>query len=838
MTEPTADRHPSHLARLYDRLVLEGPMPALIVFSFLVVTALLGFRIRNFQVDASADSICLETDKDLQYYDQSRLVFGSDEYIVVVVQAPSMEDLLSEHYLSILSEFTGEIAKAKDVESTLSILDVPLFHSPDISVLQLAKGYNTLSMLLRPDVSPAKKKQIREGAKQELIESPLFNDYIISANSKSAGGSGAITAILVNFDPDKPFLLLDRERSELRGKIREGSATAEDRSRLADISEQWREGHVHYSERRRVDIARIREIQARFEKKYPELGEIHQGGPTMMIADMVSYIDRDIVVFGIAALLLMTVTISLVFRKPKWILLIGAACVITTAILLGYLGLIKWRTTFVMSNASSLLLILTLSSAVHLVMHFRELHARFPDVSKRDLVHGTVRFVRAPIVFMVATMIAGFTSLYFSRIRPVMDFGLMMGMGLVASCAVCLFFLPAAIMLFPKGEAPPPGWGSLENSRLLPFADFTAKNRGLLLTAAALLFLVGCVGITRINIESRFLDYFRESSEINRGMTLIDQKMGGTMPLEVVLDGREPNFWLKPQNLKTLGRIHQFIDDLPETGKVISLETMRRILQGVNGGKEVNEGLINLALGAIPERMRSLILDPYVTHDFRTARISIRIRESDKTLKRTILRNKINDFLDKETNWKVGDRSHVTGYFVLYNNMINSLVGSQTKVIALVILIVWGMFALLFGSVKLAGILIIPNVFSIGTILGAMGWTGVHLDMMTIMIASVAFGVAVDNTIHYAYRFRHEVARDGDYVAAMRRCHNNVGRAMGFATLPVIVGFSILCFSEFVPTMYFGLFTSLAMVIAFFADIMLTPLLLITFKPFKTVSTK
>ncbi|MBI3737086.1 MMPL family transporter, partial [Candidatus Sumerlaeota bacterium] len=392
--------------------------------------------------------------------------------------------------------------------------------------------------------------------------------------------------------------------------------------------------------------------------------------------------------------------------------------------------------------------------------------------------------------------------------------------------------MPAAMMLFTKPEKTPPPEGSADHSNMFPLAEFTGKHPIIVGIVSLILLLFFCVGVLRISVEARFIDYFRKSTPIYQSITMLDEKMGGAMPLEVVLEGEGKDYWLEPANLETLGKVHKFIENLPETAKVISGETMREILQKVNKGNPVSKTIFNMARNALPKEYYRYIIEPYMTPDFDQARIMIRVHDSDPKLNRTELRRKIEDFLNNEMKLKVGEKSHITGYFILYNNMLQSLYTSQINTVGSVFITVWVMFFILFRSFKLALIGLVPNVIAVCTILGTMGWLGIHLDMMTVMIAAITFGMADDNTIHYIHRFQHEFPKDRSYVATMYRCHDTIGRPLSYTMLTTVAGFAILVLSNFIPTAYFGLFTGLAMFVALMATHTILPMMIITLKPF------
>lgn len=816
----------SILASLYNKTVLGVPYLALAVV--LAFVLFFGYHIKDFKFDASSEAVILENDPDLRYYNTTRELFGSDDYVVIAFTPH--DDLFSEAILNSLTEMSNDLLDLDRVASVLSILTVPLFHSrkgdrPNSTFLELTgpQGYQTLAM----------ETCEHELARKELTESPLYKDYLISSDGKT-------TAIQVNFiEAEQDYLDLYNRRAHLRDKRTEGTISDEERRELAEIERKYVERHTEKSVERSEDIVAVREIV----KKYESLGSLHLGGVPMVIADIITYVESDIVNLGLGVLVMVLIVLSLIFRKIKWVVLPALTCILTVLLLIGYLGYAHWRGTIVTSNFPSLLMVITLAMTVHIVVRYREIYAGNPDLSNRELIFRTVRAVATPCLYTSLTTIVGFGSLIVSRMRPVIDFGLIMALGLCVAYMLCFVFFPSALMFFPKGKVPPKKLAELTRSPVAVFATFTERHGKLIALCAVGLFVVSAIGITRLKVENRFIDYFRASTAIYQGMTVIDQRLGGTTPLEVVLTaplalmeaGDAKDYWLEDDNRARLRKAHEWLDSLPETGKVISPDTMIRMLERINTGRDgkrkpVSKTLLQVALAAMPDEISEPVIGPYMTPDRDQVRIAMRVRESSRDLVRKDLKEKLDAYFADNPDFEEGT-VHITGVFVLYNNLLQSLFNSQVKTIGVVFLAIWLMFLVLFRSFVLATIAIIPNILPVVVVLGTLGWSDIPLDMMTIMIAAITLGIAVDHATHYIYRFKVEFPKDRDYVAAMHRCHNSVGRAVFYSSVAIIAGFSFLTISNFIPSVYFGLFTSLAMVVAFAAAVTLLPLLLITWKP-------
>jgi len=393
-------------------------------------------------------------------------------------------------------------------------------------------------------------------------------------------------------------------------------------------------------------------------------------------------------------------------------------------------------------------------------------------------------------------------------------------------------------------------------------ARFTEAHGTLILVISGITIFISAIGISRLVVENSFIDYFKESTEIYRGMKVIDQHLGGTTPLDIVIDLDEPTvnaagptygkakqrndefaefdefdrakddakYWFTTDKMVQVKKIHDYLENLTETGKVLSLATLLKIAEKINDGKPLDNFMLALLYGEVPAKFKNMILKPYVSVENNQVRFSVRVRDSEKTLRRNALLKKIRHDLTGQLGIKE-DHVHLTGVLVLYNNMLQTLFDSQILTLGITSLALMGMFLILFRSVNIALIALFPNLLSIAVVLGVMGWIGISLDMMTITIAAISIGIAVDNAIHYIERFKQEFEADRNYHQTMYRCHGSIGNALYFTSLTIIIGFSILSLSNFIPSIYFGLLTGLAMSIALFAALTLLPALLIFIKP-------
>jgi len=819
----------------FDRVVLEHPK--IVIVCMLATVVFLGIEAKHFRLDASADTLLLENDKDLRY---SRLIasrYGEHDFLVLTFTPRG--ELFSKQTLAVLGRLRDDLKSEKSVLSVVSILDVPLFESPPVSLKEL-KGE-------LPTLSPGRADM--DMAKVELRDSPIYRNLLVSPDLKT-------TALLVNFPDDDVYRKLVSRRDILRQKKTTGSLTSAEHTELKAVVDQLQQHNDETKSRRHQDIVAIRKIM----DKYRLDADLFLGGVSMVADDMITFIKNDLRVFGVGVLIFLILMLGIIFRRIRWICIPILCCAISVIYMFGLLGFLDWKVTVVSSNFISLQLIITMALTIHLIVRYRELLAQNPQAPNRQLILDTIRLMLKPCWYTVITTIAGFGSLVFCEMLPVIMFGWMMILGLIVSFLVTFLLFPAVLVLIPK-ETPRNRQASGFFITSM-FARFTESHAVLILSVSGLVFILSLIGMSKLEVENSFINYFKKNTEIYRGMKVIDQSLGGTTPLDVLVDFGEPNtrpaavepakgagdsvfdefdefdkeardekYWFTSDKMSSIKSVHAYLDCLPETGKVLSLATMLSIAEKLNGGKPLDSFELALLYSETPDEFRSILTKPYVSVNDNQVRFSVRVKDSQKTLRRNELLKKIKKDLTGLLNF---DKKtvHLAGMLVLYNNMLQNLFGSQIVTLGITVLVLIVMFVILFRSLKVSIIAIVPNVLPVLVMLSLMGWLDIPLDMMTITIAAIGLGIAVDDTIHYIHRFKHEFKHDHIYLNTMHRCHGSIGHAMYYTSITIIIGFSILTLSNYIPSVFFGMLTGLVMSTAILAALTLLPVMLILLKPF------
>lgn len=825
----------SRLFSYYHKAVLNHPKAWLIALVFIV--GVFGIKINEFKLDASADSLVLENDADLNYFRATNKIYGTEDFLIITY-TPN-DDLLSENSLQGLRGIKEDILKLDRFKSVTSLLDVPLLFSPNVKISELAKNQRTI------ETKGVDKKM----ALKEYTTSPIYWKLLASPDGKT-------TAMLANYKRDEKYYSLLQKRNDLREKKSYLKRLAEEEEKeLSEVSAEFKKYLATVVDAQSKEIASVRAIL----DKYRDHGEIFLGGVPMITSDMIGFIESDLSVFGIGVVLLMILVMWLFFRRVRWVALPLLCCAVSVWAMVGYLGWMDWRVTVISSNFISILIIITTSLTIHLIVRYGELRLENPGLDQKSLISETIRFMFQPCFYTAITTIVAFSSLVVSGIRPVIDFGWMMTIGISMAFILSFILFPSFLQLMSPKEAV----SGHDATRKLThaIASFTLNHKNKILGLAAFLVVMCVTGVAQLQVDNRFIDYFKKTTEIYKGMSVIDKELGGTTPLDLIIeadkdyfeylkelekekgeqdlfvdpfteleDEPDENFWFHPDKLSRVEKIHDYLEALPEIGKALSIATTLKVVRVLNDGQEPDDYDLALYRKLLPDNARKTFLNPYLSPDANQTRITMRIEETDPTLNRGELIGKIQNFLVEEMDI-TEDRIRFTGMAVLYNNMLQSLYRSQILTLEMVFIAILLMFIILFRSVYLALLAIIPNVLSAGVILGLMGWLKIPLDMMTITIAAITIGIAVDHAIHYVYRFKREFAAHPNYRDDVRRCHGSIGRAIYYTSITVTIGFSLLTLSNFIPTIYFGFLTGTAMLIALLCNLTLLPLLIVVFKP-------
>ncbi len=783
--------------KLYDKIIFKFPITVLVLT--LTVIGILGFYSTKLEIDASADTLLLDDDKDLQFYREVNKTYHNPDFLLVTFTPNS--PLLSNTSLETIKSMSDEFLKINEVNTITSILNVPLFQSPIKPLSSVVDGVKTLQ----------DENINKELVKKEFLNSELYTNNLVSKDFKT-------TAIVLNLKENKQT---QKTQREIQSKY----------------------------------ISQIRTII----KNHEDKGKIFLGGVNMIANDIIGYIKSDLIIYGSSLLVLLTIILWIIFKKLRWVTLPLFICLLSVISTTGILGLLNLKVTVISSNFISLQLIITLSIVLHLIVRYKELENKYPKASNYKITINTILSKISPSFFAILTTIVGFSSLILSNIKPVINLGLMMSAGIAISLIIAFIVFPTVLILLKdkKSKSLKTDLGLIDLC-----INIVLKRKFAIFFLSILLVLFSLSGSSKLIVENSFINYFKKDTEIYKGMKVIDEKLGGTTPLDIIINFKdktietkkqeeqssddsfgdfssfedefasskdEKQYWFTQDKLDTITKVHNYLDSLEEVGKVQSLATTLKLGKLLNDGEQLDGITLALLYNKLPQKYKDIILTPYINIEKNEARVTVRIEDSNPNLRRNELLNKIQTDLSKmiENEYTTFRLSNL---MVLYNNMLQSLFDSQIKTLGIVVAIIFIMFILIFRSLKIALIAIVSNLVPISIIFGIMGWLNIPLDIMTITIAAISIGIGVDDTIHYIHRFKEEFKYDNNYEKCMQRTHKSIGYAMYYTSLVVIVGFSILILSNLIPTIYFGLLTVIVMATILASALLLLPRLLIQFK--------
>ena len=812
------------IGSLYKK-ILKRPK---LIFIFLIILLSGAFyQSKKFQLDASADTLLIENDPDLNYLRSVNERYASEDFFIVTY---SPKQTLNKDNIKEFKKFVDEINNFKWVSKTISAFNSPLFESSDKPLIEKIKD---IEYITSKDVDFNR-------ALTELKNSPVYKKLIIN---DEASVFGIVIYIKDNLD----YLSALKINKNFLDKKQKNQLTAEDKIQfekhsiyLEKLKKQRNQEYKDYNAEIRSHIY-----------KYKSQADINLSGLPMIIEDLINYVKNDIAIFGSGVFIFMLITLWIIFKDIKWVIFPLLCCLISIVLMIGALGYLNWKVTVISSNFISIMLVLTMEINIHYIQRYKQFQSIYPKKNETELTQLTANGIFQSILYGVFITIIGFLSFIFCDIRPVIDFGYMMCVGLIISMFVTMILLPLLIIQFKPSITKE---HKTKKSKFFKnLAEFAINKKLLIIISSTLILLASFYGSSKITVENSFINYFNKETEIYKGMKLIDEKLGGTTPLEIIVKFKETSskkdanddffetsssdefkdsYWFTNFRTNTIKNVHQYLESLPEIGKVLSFYSVIQMGEKINNDKKLESLEMAILYSKLPENIKKNIVSPYISIENNEARFSVRVIDSNPNLNRKELLNKIQKHL--EENLKLSkDDFKITGVFVLFNNQLQSLYKSQIQTLSFSYFGILLALFILFRSWILSLIASAPDMVASMLILGSLGFLKIPLDMMTITIATIVMGIGTRAGIYYINRFKSEFLIHKDYKKTIRVCHETVGKSIVIAALTIIFGFSILVLSNFNPTINFGILIGIAIFAALILSLTIMPLLLLITKPFR-----
>ena len=795
------------------------------IFIIILLSLVSILGLPKFQLDASSDTLLLDNDPDLKVYRENSRKYGSSDFLVIAFTPD--KDIFSSETISLLKKLESNLKNIDGIQNVLSLLDVPLLSYSEQSINELADNLVTLST---ENVDLVK-------AKKEFEINEVYRGLLISEDLKTI-------AFQMTLEPNDQFQNLISDRYDL--------LDSKDTLDNEIFSKNLENLDLKIDNQKKINLSNeailINDIR-NISNLYKDKGEIFLGGGAMIAHDTIKMIQQDLFTFGVAVFFMFVLILSLIFRQFRWVVIPLTSAGLSALFTTGLISWLGWKVTVVSANFIALLMIIGISLTVHLVVRYREITSNFNDLSHEDALKKTLSQMFLPCLYTALTTMVAFASLIISDIRPIIDFGLLMVLSISIAFIVSFVFFGSLSSLMGK---------NLKDTQIDYSSGFTTwinslvvRFKNLILLISLLAFIFAFVGINKLSVENKFIDYFKPSTEIYKGLSLIDKKLGGTAPLDIIISAPkedinleddfddfddfgvetdEYGYWFNSQNLGRLEEIHDYLEGRPEIGKVLSVSSATKLAEIVKGEK-LDDLELALLRKVLPEDINNQLLSSYISDDDNQVRLSARVIESLDGLNRKNLIEEVKK--DLVNNFELSeDQFYLSGISVIYNNLLQSLFQSLIGSLLIVFSAIFLMFIVLFRSFYMALIAMIPNLLSAASVLGIIGWSGIPIDIMTVTVAAISIGIGVDNTIHYVHRFLKEYEQEQNYDLAIKNSHSTIGRAMFYTSLTIVLGFMILVSSNFNPSVFFGIFTSFSMIVAILAALMLLPVLIRHLKPF------
>lgn len=769
---------------------------------FLVLLVFLGWQARKFSIDASADTLLVKNDRNYLLTQQASQRYEPEEFILVAFK-PANFGIFSDKTRDIIKSLSAEIENIERVQAVRSLLNMPIFF-----------GIDSISSDLDPDQLTWEERGLTEMQMAKILaKHPIYEGLLVNEQQTAL-------AVQVVFATPPEVAELRNQVINIENHILERDLTEDEEQKLEELKKQQETLNQELDIKRSQEIEQIREVVGRYSSE----GEFYLGGNNLLAYQLIEIIQNDLVVFGIAIVLLVALVLFFLFRRWYWVVLPLLVCGMSVVMTLGLLGALGLKVTVISANVVALQIILALAVIIHLIEQYQELVATGRYHDQISLARETIKLKFKPCFYAAVTTAIGFGSLIFSGVQPVISFGWMMVVAMMITLLVSLVLFPALLVTlvpFSPTVKQHPGFDKF----LSGCAALVNKHPKSIALINAAILIAGIIGCFRLTAENSFLNYFAKSTDVYRELTFIDQEFGGSTPLDLLYripeNQTKSDLIITADALQTLQKIQNALEEKEAIGNITSIVDFARIARVVTG-KPLVEYELTALYHALDKDLRTDLFSNYFAIEDQEVRISMRIQDATKGLDRAELMASIHQ--DMQQLGVAPEQYQLTNLFVLYQDILSRLVDSQFLTVAIVYAVIGTILLLIFRPPRIAVICVISNIITTAAIMGGMGLLGLPLDLMTITIAAVAMGISVDDTIHYVHRYLHSQSKDP--AEAVRESLLSVGHPMTYTTLIIVIGFSALMFSDFIPSVMFGLLTSITMVVALAMDLTILPVML------------
>ncbi|MFQ5714092.1 MAG: RND family transporter [Candidatus Scalinduaceae bacterium] len=777
-----------------------------ILFFILIglLTGFFGYFARQTSTDNSIEVWLNERDPKLDYYHNFIDKFGDEEFLIIAVNDAS---IFSSEGIKLIDSIAKRLEKLEGVKNVTSLASVfkDKLSSPYFKdILKKSHG-----------------KKVIDVFKEEVMSDHMYLDNVISGDGKTT----AIIATVEKGSPKSRMKLVNESRNIISNSYQNEFTT------LVDGYSETDRGNVPIPPHPPLLKGGGGGL-----KVLPK--DFYLAGPSIVNTELDRMSQRDIRTFMPIMFAVALIILVILFRNISGVLIPVLTISINTIWAVGLFVIFHNKMNMVSGMLMPLVFIISLATTVHILNRFYQETTISKNRQKNVL--ETVKHIGIPCFLACTTTSIGFLSLMVSDVTPVKNTGIFIAAGIMMSFFVCITLVPGILSLFPVSRSSPSGNATrdekLKNSEIHDMSTFVGnfvnKNTFWIFTVSVIFVGFAIYGITRIKVESNIFESFPENSEISRSTSYIESNLMGLLPIEIAINAVNTGGIFQPEVLDKMEKLQNFLKKIPEVTTSMSVVDYVRKLNKLLS-KDKSDNQVTTRQKAIDYvKLASLhgdsIVESLYTKDSNEGRVSVRMKNVGSSRYQEIVKS-IEQFI--KFNFPLSIGCTITGIVPLLMDMQGYLIESQIKTFTLAFILIFICITLLLKSLRIGMISMIPNLTPIAVTLGVMGYLDIRLDVATIMIASVAIGISVDDSIHFLYRFKKEYQENKNYCVSIQRTLSGVGRALVFTTVVATCGFLIFCLSSFKPIQYFGLLTGVTMASALLADIFLLPSCILLFKP-------
>ena len=774
-----------------------------VIATLLIGIALGATQIPNIEVKVATDEFLREDDEIKAIYDAFLEQFGRDDMIIVAVEPPEVFDF-------------AFLAKLRELHNELEERVPHLMEVQSLITARETRGENDELIVGELfETWPESEAELVEMRARSLAN-PLYVDLLLSRSAR-------LTTLTIELEAYSDVY----ESEDALAGFGDDPAAEETSSAAAQPKLT---GPQEFEA-----VSTVLEIIERYDA---DDFRTYAGGPPIINMSMMGSLMRDVVLFTILSVGVIILFLGLVFRHALGVVIPLTISLLSLAATLGTMGTVGIPAMPISEIVPSFLLAVGVGGSVHLIVIFQQ--RLLAGASREDAIAGALAHSGLPIIMTSLTTAGGLASFAAAELLPIAVFGTVAPLGILLTLLMTLTLAPALLAVVPLRPPARAAEGQSPSIRFLVGAgDFATRNAARVLVVSGLLLLAAIVGMTRLEFSFNTMDWFPDDLPAKVASIKLDEELGGAMSFELLIETGRENGLHEPEVLERIDKARHIVSTLQVgdviAGKSVSLvDIIKEIHLALSGSHSIPEDplLISQEL-LLFENSGSDDLEDVVDTQFSTGRFTMRVPFIDAS-QYPAFGAEVSRIFDEQLEGYA--TTSLTGLMIVSGRSFTAAIETMIRAYSIAIVVITPLMMLLLGSFRMGLIAMIPNLFPIALTLGLMGWFRLPLEMFSLLIGSVALGLAVDDTIHFMHGFRRNYSQSGDVEEAVRRTLSTTGQALLFTSVVLSIGFGTYVLSELNNLTNFGMLTAFAILTAFLADILLAPALMVYTARFSSVA--